>query len=76
MDHGLSQVQAGLGKPDELDGLSRRRRYPERVRVGHADVLAREDHEAPCDVPRVLAGLDEPRHPVEAGVRVRAAQRS
>ncbi len=37
------------------------------------DVLRGEDHEPPRDEARVLAGLDHPREPVEAGVDVGAA---
>lgn len=70
MDHRLRQVQARLRETDELDRLSRRRRNPERVGIGHADVLAREDHEPPGDITRVLARLDEASHPIEAGVRI------
>jgi len=40
MDHGLGQVDPGLGQPDELHGLRRGDRDLQRGRVGHPDVLA------------------------------------
>ena len=43
--------------------------------VGVADVLGGEPDQPPRDVQRILAGLDHPREPVDAGVRIAVAQR-
>ena len=42
------------------------------MRVGQPDVLGRRDHQPPGDEPGVLARLEHPGQPVEAGVGVRA----
>ena len=46
VDHGVREVDAGFGKADELDGPRRGVGDEQRVRIGHTDVLGREDHEA------------------------------
>ena len=72
MHHGVGQVELGLGQPDELDGPGGGVGDHERQRVGHADVLAGEDHQAPGDEAGVLPGLEHAGEPVEAGVGVGA----
>ena len=42
----------------------------QRASVGHPDVFAREAHDAPRDVERILSRLEHPRKPIERGVRV------
>ena len=71
----MREVEAGFGHPDELDRACGRVGDDERVGVGEADVLGREDHEPARDVARVLAGFDHAREPVEPGVGIRAADR-
>ena len=63
------------GQPDELERVGRRRRHDERLRIGHADVLAGEDHHPADDEPGVLAGFEHPAQPVDRGVGVGAAHR-
>jgi hypothetical protein len=58
--------------PTSSIGLERGGRHAERLRIGVADVLGREDHHAAQHEPRILAGLEHARHPVHRGVRVRA----
>ena len=74
MNHRLRKVQSRLWEPDELDSLGCCGGDPKRVGIGHPDVLAGEDHQAPCHKAWILAGLDEARHPVEARVGIRASQ--
>ena len=71
--HGLSQVQPGLGQAHELNGPGRSIGHYERYRVGHADILTGQDDQAAGDEPGVLAGIQHPGQPVEAGVNVGAA---
>ena len=52
-----------------LDG----ERHLERARIGVADVLGREDHHAPRDEQRVLAGLEHAHQVVERRVGIAAA---
>ena len=56
-----------------MDGVLRRDRDLERLRVGVADVLGGEDHHAARDEERVLAGLEHAHHPVDRGVGIAAA---
>ena len=72
MDGGLGQVELGLGKADVLERVGGRRRPPECLRIGHADVLAGEDDHPPGDEAGVLAGLQHPGQPVDGGVRIGA----
>ena len=75
VEHRVREVEAGFGHPDELDRAGGGIGDDERVGVGEADVLGREDHEAARDVARVLAGFDHAREPVEARIGIRAADR-
>ncbi len=65
---GLGQVELGLGEADVLERVGGRGRHDERLRVGHADVLAGEDDHPPGDEPGVLAGLQHAAEPVDGGV--------
>jgi hypothetical protein len=58
-----------------LDGLSRRDRDEQRARVGVADVLARGDHDAAREEPRILAALEHRGEVVHRGVGVAPAHR-
>ena len=73
VDHRVREVELRLGHAHELDRARRGIGDDEPVRVGHADVLRREDHEPPRDEARVLARGEHAREPVEAGVDVGAA---
>ena len=75
MDDGVREVDRRLGQPDVLDRPSRGVGRQERLRIGEADVLTREDHEPARDEPRVLARFEHAREPVEARVGIRAADR-
>ncbi len=75
VDHGLGQVELGLGQPDELDRPGGGVGHHQAHRVGLPDVLAGQDHQAPGDEPGVLTGLEHPGQPVEAGVGVRTPHR-
>ena len=72
MDHGLGQVELRLGQAHVLDGVAGGDGHDEAPRVGHADVLAGQDDEAPGDEAGVLARLEHAGQPVEAGVGVAA----
>ena len=68
-----ASVICASGKPDQRDGLRRGHGRRQRGGVGHADVLAGQDHEPAGDEPRVLPGLDHAREVVQRGVDVAAA---
>ena len=70
MHHGLGEVELRLGQADELDGPGGGVGDQQRHRVGHPDVLGGEDDEAAGDEPGVLARLEHPGQPVEAGVGI------
>ena len=71
----LRERYRALRQPHETHRLLRRDRHGQRLRVGHADVLRREDHDAPRDEERILSRLQHPRQPVDRRVRVGAAHR-
>ena len=75
MHHGLGQVELGLGQADELDGPGGGVGHHQGQRVGLPDVLAGQDDQSAGDEPGVLARLEHPGQPVEAGVGVRAPDR-
>ena len=68
--HRLGEVELRLGQPDELHGAGRGIGHEQARRVGEADVLAGEDHQAAGDEASVLAGFEHAGEPVERGVRV------
>ena len=72
VDDRLGQVELGLGQAHELDGPGGGVGHHQGQRVGHADVLAGQDDQAPGDEPGVLARLEHAGQPVEAGVGIRA----
>ena len=69
----MGQGEPTLGHPEHGDGLRRSHSRLQRRGIRHADVLAREDHETPCDEARVLPRLDHARQVVEGGVDIAAA---
>ena len=71
----MGEVQPHLGQPDVLDRVGGRDRDDQRLRVGHADVLARVHDQATGDEARVLPGLDHAGEPEQRGVGVGAADR-
>ena len=73
VDDRVGEVQLSFGEPHELDRPRRRVGKHETVRVGEADVLRGEDHEAPGDEAGILAGVEHAGEPVQRRVRVRAA---
>ena len=73
VDDRLGQVELRLGQAHELDRPRRGVGHHERHRVGHADVLAGQDHEPAGDEARVLPRLEHAGEPVEAGIGVRPA---
>ena len=64
------EVELRLRQADVLDGMRRGDGDEQRLRVGHADVLAGEDDHPAGDEAGVLAGLEHARQPVHAGVGV------
>ena len=62
-----------LGHPDKLESLHRRGSDHQPQRVRQPDVLARQNHQAAQDEPRVFPGVKHLRQPVEGGIRVGAA---
>ena len=75
VDGGLRERERALWHADEMHRLLRRHADDERLRIGHAHVLAGETDEPPHDVERVLARLQHAPQPVESGVGIGAAQR-
>src|SRR2546422_599175 len=70
----LRERDAALGQADEVDGVLGRDRHLERLGLGVAHVLGREDHHPARDEQRVLARLEHAHHPVDRRVRVAAAE--
>jgi len=66
----LGEREIALREADQMRGLLGGRRDHQRLRIGQADVLARQDHDAPGDEHRVLAGVDHPHQPIQRGVWV------
>src|SRR5258707_1039808 len=64
----------GRGRAGMVERLGGRGGDLERARIGVAAILGRADDRPPGDEPRVLAGGDHRREPVEGGVRVIATQ--
>ena len=64
-----------FGHADEVRGVFGRDSDGERLRIGVADVLGGEAHQAPRDVERILAGLEHARQPVDGGIRIAVAHR-
>ena len=56
-----------------MDGVLRRDRDRQRLRIGVADVLGREDHHAARDEQRILARLEHAHQPVDRRVGIAAA---
>ena len=75
MDHRLGQVQLRLRESDELDGPGRGIGHHQGQGIGLPYVLAGQDHQSPGDEPGVLARLEHPGQPVEAGVGIRPPDR-
>ena len=73
MDDGLGEVETRFGHADELDGAGGGVGHEQRLRVGHADVLGREDHEPAGDETRVLTRFQHAREPVQPGIGIRSA---
>jgi len=70
----LGERVVALRHPDEMHGLLCRGREDERLRVGKADILSSEDHQATGDEHRILARVDHPDQPVERTIRVGPAK--
>ena len=66
------EVELRFWEPHELHCLGRPGGHEQRLRVGHADVLAGEDHHPAGDEAGILAGLEHPGQPVDGGVGVGA----
>ncbi len=70
----LRQRNAALRQSDEVHGVLRGDGDDERLRIGVADVLGGEDHHAPRDEERILAGLEHAHEPVDRRVGIAVAQ--
>ena len=70
----LGQGVLRLRQPDVVEGLGRGHRDLQRPGIRVAHVLRRRDDQPPGDEPRVLAGRDHRRQPVQGGVGVVAPQ--
>ena len=70
VDHGLGQVELGLGEAHVLDGVGGGRRHHQAHRVGLADVLAGQDDQAAGDEAGVLTGLEHAGQVVQGGLGV------
>ena len=75
VDRGLGERDRALGQADEVDGLLGGDGDGQRRGVRHADVLGREDHDAPGDEEGILARFEHPGQPVDRRVRVRCPDR-
>ncbi len=73
VDHRVREVDRRLGQPDILHRAGGGLGDEDRLRIGETDVLAREDDHPARDVPRIFAGLQHPREPVEPGVGIGTA---
>ena len=73
VDDRVREVELASGIPTNSTARAAASATSERRRIGQADVLGREDHEAAGDVARVLTGFEHPREPVEPGVGIGAA---
>ena len=74
-DRGMRKGEPGLWQPDLVQRVECGHGQRQRLPVGHADVLGREDHHAAGDEPGVLPRLQHAQHPVDGRVGIRAAQR-
>ena len=70
MHNCVREVELSFGQTDEFDGTRGRIGHHQRERIGHADVLAGEDHETAGDEAGVLAGLEHAGQPVQAGIGI------
>ena len=69
----MGERELALGQADEFAGLHRGDGERQRLRVGVADVFAREDDEPAGEEPHVFAAFEHAGEPVDAGVGVAAA---
>ena len=69
----MRQRQLRFGQADEIDRLLRRDRERQRLGIGQADILRRQDDEAPRNEPRVLASRQHLGQPVQRGIGVAPA---
>ena len=67
----MGQVELRFRQAHELDRPGRGVGHQQRLRVGHAHVLAGQYDEAPGDEPGILAGFEHPGQPIKAGVGIR-----
>ena len=74
IDDGLGEGEVAFGCAEALVGLVGVQGEVERVRVGVADIFARDTQHAPRDGQRVGAAVYHAREPVHGAVRIRAAQ--
>ena len=65
-----ARLSCASGSPTNSTARAAASATSRRMRVGHADVLGREDHQAPGDEAGVLARLEHAGQPVEAGVGI------
>ena len=68
-----ARLSCASGRPTYSTAWAAAVATEQRLRVGHADVLAGEDHDPAGDEPGVLAGHQHPGQPVQRRVRVGAA---
>ena len=73
VDDGLGEVETRFGHADELDGAGGGVGHEQRLRVGHADVLGGQDHEAARHETWVLPRFQHARQPVQPRIRIRPA---
>ena len=66
----MGQVELCLGQADELDRPGCCLCDHKAHRIGHPDVLARQDDEPSSDEARALACIEEPNQPVETRIGV------
>ena len=75
IDRDLRQRQFALGRAQHLVGIARRDRQRQRLRVGHADILARHPDQPPCEEQRILARHQHARQIVQCSIGVRPPHR-
>jgi hypothetical protein len=73
--HCVGQIQLRLGQANELDRPSSCVGNHERVRIGHTDVFAGQDHESAGNEASVFACLEHSGQPIQTSIGVGASNR-
>ena len=75
VNHCVGQIELRFRQTNELDCPGSSISHHERIRIGHTDVFAGQDHETTSNEPGVLAGFEHSGQPIETGIGVGASNR-